>query len=1156
MAETDFIHLRVRSAYSLLDGATQVKALVKLAAARGVPALGISDPNLFGALEFAEACSGAGIQPVMGLALPVRAWPLAQGERLGPDGVLGLVAQDEAGWLNLMQLSSDVFLRPADGTDSPGCVPLERVLELAGGLIALTGGREGPLTWPLLAGDEGRAGQCLARLGEAFSGRLYVELQRHNHATELGTEAGLVRLAYDHDLPLVATNDVRYDVRERAPFQDILTCIKAGQRVGDAGRERLSPEHYLKTADEMGALFGDLPEALASTVEIARRCAVRPAPRAPILPRYVVQGDAVTADFTTDQQKAYENEQLKLQARAGLEARLAKRPMVADRKTYEDRLEFELEVIATMGFAGYFLIVADFIKWAKDNHVPVGPGRGSGAGSLVAYSLTITDLDPLRFGLLFERFLNPERVSMPDFDIDFCQDKREQVIGYVQGKYGADRVAQIITFGSLQARAAVRDVGRVKEMGYGRVDAIAKLIPNNPANPVTLAEAIKSEAELQTEMRQNPDSRELLEAAQQIEGLFRNASTHAAGVVIGDRPLVELVPLYQDPRSDLPATQWNMKWAEAGGLVKFDFLGLKTLTVIDRALGFLKEQGIDVDFDTVPFDDPATYALLRTGETSGVFQLESQGMRDTLRKMQANTLDDIIALISLYRPGPMANIEIYCDVKHGRKPADYMHPLLEPILKETQGVIVYQEQVMQIAQILSGYSLGEADLLRRAMGKKKPEEMAKQKARFAQGAQANGIDAALASAIFDKVEVFAGYGFNKSHAAAYAVVAYQTAWLKANHPVAFLAASMSLDIDDTDKLAGFVQEARSMKLEIVAPDINRSRADFSVEGNAIIYALGAVKTVGVGAMQKVVAARPDGGFASLHDVMELCDAGTFNKRSIETLAKAGVFDSLEPNRAMVVEAADRLTQHALLAAEDRKSSQASLFGESSPPPRVPLQDVAPWTTADSLASEFEALGLYLSGHPLSDIGATLSRRGILFIADMKARAGAGETTYRMAAQIRSRKERPNKRGERMAWLTVSDPTGEYEVMLLPEELAAARANGMLEVGTAVVMQVTARRLDEELRLTAARLSRLEDERLTRCKGLRVWMAPGADTAGLARVADTLRGVEAKDFGDLHIVLRLDDGREVEIKAKGQFPVDVPARRALKDARGVELVSEL
>jgi DNA polymerase III subunit alpha len=1156
MSGAQFIHLRVRSAYALLDGATPVKGLVKLAKARMLPALGISDPNLFGALEFAEACSEAGVQPIMGLALPVRAHTLKQGERAGPDSIIGLIAKDAAGWLNLMQLSSDLFLKPAGGGDVPGFVPLERVLERNEGLICLTGGREGPLTAPLLAGDRESAKALLQRLEVAFGDRLYIELQRHFHPEEQATEAGLVELAYDLGLPLVATNDVRYDLKDRAPFQDILTCIKNGERAGDASRLRPQPEHYLKTTEEMALLFADLPEALANSVEIAQRCAVRPVPRAPILPKYVEQGDALTADFTPEQQKAYENEQLKIQSRAGLEARLTKRPMVASREVYEARLEFELDVIANMGFAGYFLIVADFIRWAKENAVPVGPGRGSGAGSLVAYSLTITDLDPLQFGLLFERFLNPERVSMPDFDIDFCQDKRERVIDYVQAKYGSDRVAQIITFGSLQARAAVRDVGRVKEMGYGKVDAIAKLIPNNPAAPVTLAEAVKSEPELRELMRNDDDTRELLEAAQAIEGLYRNASTHAAGVVMGDRPLVELVPLYQDPRSDLPATQWNMKWAEIGGLVKFDFLGLKTLTVIDRALGFLREQGIEVDFDQVPFDDPVTYALLRTGETSGVFQLESQGMRDTLRKMQASTLDDIIALISLYRPGPMANIEIYCDVKHGRKAADYMHPLLEPILRETQGVIVYQEQVMQIAQVLSGYSLGEADLLRRAMGKKKPEEMAKQKARFIDGARDLGIDPALASAIFDKVEVFAGYGFNKSHAAAYAVIAYQTAWLKANHPVAFLAASMSLDIDDTDKLAGFVQEARNMKLAIVPPDVNRSKADFSVDGNAIVYALGAVKTVGVGAMEKLVAARPQGGFSSLHDVMEQCGAGTFNKRSIETLAKAGAFDSIEPNRAVVHEAAEMLTQHASLAAEDRASSQASLFGESSPPPRMPLPEIAPWTSNDSLTHEFSALGLYLSGHPLSDMATTLSKHGVVFLADLKGRAGAGETTVRMAGQLRAKKERPSKRGDKIAWLTLSDPTGEYEVMVLPEELMAAKVAKLLDVGASLVMQVTAKRIDEELKLTASRLSRLDDERITKCKGLKVWLAPGADTASLARVADALRGVEAKDFGDLHVVLRLGDGREVEIKAKGQFPVDVPARRALKDARGVELVAEL
>ncbi len=612
----------------------------------------------------------------------------------------------------------------------------------------------------------------------------------------------------------------------------------------------------------MRALFADLPEAIEQSIDIARRCAVRARTRKPILPRFnTKKGRDEAAELTA---QAEEGLRMRLKALGDNAA--------APKKDYEDRLKFELGVIIQMGFPGYFLIVADFIKWAKGKDIPVGPGRGSGAGSLVAWALTITDLDPLRFGLFFERFLNPERVSMPDFDIDFCQDRRGEVIDYVRDKYGADRVAQIITFGTLQARAVVRDVGRVMQVPFGQVDRLAKLIPANPADPVTLAKALEVEPRLKQARESEPEVAELIDVALQLEGLHRNASTHAAGIVIGDRPLHELVALYRDPRSEIPATQFNMKWVEPAGLVKFDFLGLKTLTVIDRALGFLRQRGIDLDLAQIGYEDEASYELMRAGQTFGVFQLEGQGMRDTLRKVRPTTLDDIIALISLYRPGPMKNIDHYANVKHGREDADYLHPSLQPILQETYGVIIYQEQVMQIAQTLSGYSLGEADLLRRAMGKKQPAEMAKQKSRFIDGAKARDVPEQRASYIFDLVEEFAGYGFNKSHAACYAVVAYQTAYLKANYPVEFTAASMSLDAGNTDKLAIFRQEAGRMGVEVLPPDINTSGADFTVEDGKVRYALGAVKNVGGQAMELVVAERAKNGkFQDILDFAERLD---------------------------------------------------------------------------------------------------------------------------------------------------------------------------------------------------------------------------------------------------------------------------------------------
>ena len=682
------------------------------------------------------------------------------------------------------------------------------------------------------------------------------EIQRHGTAEERRVEPELLKLAYKLDIPLVATNQCYFPAREDFEAHDALICIAEGRYIAEDDRRKLTPEHYFKPRAEMMALFADLPEALETTVEIARRCAFRPRTHPPILPQFTKTGAASKKAVN-----AAETEELCRQAREGLAERLRIIGLAEGHSEaeYRERLEFELGVIGKMKYSGYFLIVSDFIRWAKAHGIPVGPGRGSGAGSVVAWSLSITDLDPLRFGLLFERFLNPERVSMPDFDIDFCQDRRDEVIRYVQEKYGAGRVAQIITFGKLQARAVLRDVGRVLQMPYGQVDRLCKLVPNNPANPVTLEDAIDGEPKLQDERDNDPVVKRLLEIAQKLEGLYRHASTHAAGVVIGDRPLIDLVPLYRDPRSTLPVTQFNMKWVEPAGLVKFDFLGLKTLTVIQRALALIRERGIELDLATLGLDDRKTYELLARGDTVGVFQLESTGMRESLRRLKPDRFGDIIAMNSLYRPGPMDNIPTYINRKHGLEQVDYLHPLIEPVLQETYGVIIYQEQVMQIAQRLSSYTLGEADLLRRAMGKKIKAEMNKQKARFVSGAVKNGVDKGRADYIFELVAKFAGYGFNKSHAAAYALIAYHTAYLKANFPVEFLAATMSYDMANTDKLYMFVQEARRNKIAVLPPSLNASGVDFLPEDGAIRYCLAALKNFGRGAAEHIVAGREDIG---------------------------------------------------------------------------------------------------------------------------------------------------------------------------------------------------------------------------------------------------------------------------------------------------------
>jgi len=728
--KAEFIHLHVHSAYSLSEGAIAVERLKALCVGEKMPALAVTDTNnLFGALEIATSLADAGVQPIVGIQQAFRAadfsLPLSRGAR---HPSLVLLAQSEAGYGNLLKLTSEAFLSSA-AEDGP-CAALSRLEGRADGLICLTGGYDGPLDGLLREGRETEARMSLERLAALFPQRLYVEVQRHEERRAASAEAQLVDLAYALDVPLVATNEPYFTGPADYEAHDALLCIAEGAYVHQDDRRRVTPDHYFKPAHEMRALFADLPEAIENTVEIARRCAFRPRFRDPILPRFVEPGgrgeDAANAEAM----------ELERQAREGLKLRLKSIEPAASEEDYWARLKRELAIINKMGFPGYFLIVSDFIKWTKAEGIPVGPGRGSGAGSLVAWALTITDLDPLRFGLLFERFLNPERVSMPDFDIDFCQDRRDEVIRYVQKKYGADRVAHIITFGKLQARAVLRDVGRVLNMPFGQVDRICKLVPNNPANPVTLGEALETEPRLKEQRHKDEAVAALVEKALKLEGLYRHASTHAAGVVIGDRPLDELVPLYRDPRSQMAATQFNMKWVEPAGLVKFDFLGLKTLTVIDRAVRLAADRGVNLDMNAAPLDDKATFKMLGEGNATGVFQLESAGMRSTLRSMKPDTLEDIIALVSLYRPGPMENIPAYIERKQGLQEPDYLHPMLEGVLKETYGVIIYQEQVMQIAQILSGYSLGEADLLRRAMGKKKKAEMDKQRKRFVEGATA------------------------------------------------------------------------------------------------------------------------------------------------------------------------------------------------------------------------------------------------------------------------------------------------------------------------------------------------------------------------------------------------------------------------------------
>ena len=1147
-----FVHLHVHSAYSLSEGAIRPDKLASLAKDNGMPAVALTDSaNMFGALEFAEYCAKKGVQPIMGCRLFLTRAEADPDRpdiaRQNPDPLVGL-AMDAAGLENLQKLSSKGYLR--DDPSGRPAITLDLLREHAQGVFLLTGGTLGPIARLIGDGRRDVAARMLDALREAFPDRLAVELHRHGLPQEKAIESGLLALAQPRGLPIVAANDVYFAKREMYEAHDALLCIAEGRTMAERERRRVTPEHWFKPAATMRDLFADLPDACDNPLAIARMCAVMAESKKPELPICPKVKEGMT-----------EAETVRSMAVEGLERRLdamAPAPDEAKRKVYRDRLDYELGVIEKMGFPGYFLIVADFIQWAKAQTppIPVGPGRGSGAGSVAAWALQITDLDPLRFGLLFERFLNPERVSMPDFDIDFCQDRRDEVIQYVVREYGADRVAQIITFGKLQAKAAVRDVGRVLGMPYGQVDKIASLIPFNPAKPVTLAQAIEGEPRLQ-EMRDNDEQvARLLDIAQQVEGLYRNASTHAAGVVIGRKPLIEIVPLYRDPRSPMLVTQYSMKYAEAASLVKFDFLGLKTLTVIERALRILREQGVEVDISAIPLDDAKTYAMLAKGDAAGVFQFEGQGMRDCLRQMRASRFEDLVAAVALYRPGPMANIPAYCARKLGEA-WEPPHPAIMHILQETYGIMVYQEQVMQIAQDLAGYSLGAADLLRRAMGKKIREEMVKQRAIFCEGATARGVEPEKAGEIFDLMERFADYGFNKSHAAAYALVSYQTAWLKANHTVAFLAASMTLDMSNTDKLAGHMQEAARLGIPVLPPDINRSRAEFRVETTedgkeAIRFALSAVKRVGEGAMRDLVKARDEGGpFASLADLAARVDPQLLNKMQIENLARAGAFESLEKNRAKVMAGAETILRRAQASAEERGSGQIGLFGADSQrnePLRLP--EVPDWPLLERLAHESEAVGFHLSAHPLDTYRKALQRLGVTSSAHIADRARAGSARLKLAGTVVNAKERTTKTGSRMAWVRLSDPQGSYEVTCFSEVLN--RSRDLLVEGNAVLVSAEARMEGEALRLTANEVESLEKAASGAGGGVRLWLE---QTEAVEHIRAILTR-EGRGRGRVVLVPRTGPGQEVEVALPGGFNIGPRVMQAMKVLPGVSAVEEI
>ena len=1097
MTSTRFVHLRLHTEYSLIDGLVDVKALVKRCAALGMPAVAVTDhANLFALVKFFKAAQSSGIKPIAGAdvllyneAEPAAAFPLT------------LFVQNETGYRTLTRLISRAY-RENQHQGVPQLMTewLENHNE---GLIALSGARQGQIGRAILSGNKDEARRLGEHWASVLEDRFYLELQRTGRPQEEAYIAGAIELALEMNLPVVATNDVRFLASEDFEAHEARVCIHQGRVLDDPRRPRdYTDQQSFKRPEEMTALFADIPEALENTVEIARRCNLTLTLDQNFLPSFPVPAGMTSADYFAEE------------SRKGLRQRLATRPPVGKgsldelHRAYAERLELEISVINQMDFPGYFLIVADFIQWAKNHGIPVGPGRGSGAGSLVAYALKITDLDPIEFELLFERFLNPERVSMPDFDVDFCMERRDEVIDYVAKTYGRDRVSQIITYGSMAAKAVVRDVGRVLGHPYGFVDRIAKLIPFELG--ITLDKALQDSEDLKKLYESDEEVRALIDLAQSLEGLTRNAGKHAGGVVIAPSDLTDFSPLYCEAGGDNLVTQFDKDDVEAVGLVKFDFLGLRTLTIIDWALETINRQRADrgeaaIDISLIPLNDPATYDLLKSCQTTAVFQLESRGMKDLIKRLRPDCFEDIIALVALFRPGPLQSgmVDDYINVKHGKQKAEFPHPILEPILRPTNGVIVYQEQVMKIAQDMAGYTLGGADLLRRAMGKKKPEEMAKQREIFVTGATGLGIDEKISGYIFDLMEKFAGYGFNKSHSAAYALVSYQTAWLKAHFPSGFMAAVLSSDMDKTDKVVVFIEECRQMKLELRPPDINHSEFRFTaLDNGSIQYGLGAIKGVGESAINEILEERRKNGvFADLCDLCRRIDTRKANRRVLEALIRAGALDSIDPNRAdHMAELTDALKaaeQHGAMAA----SGQNDLFGLLD----MPTEETAPsgklqagfWSEEERLNHEKSTLGLYLTGHPIgrfeNDIVHFITDR-LGPLSERHDRSGSPEGTYGRRQEIKAvvaglvveLRTKQNKNGKRMGFATLDDRTGRLEVAVFSE--AFDRFREYLVKDTLLVAEGNLSWDDfaGQLRLSAEKLMSMDQARVAFAKRVMLW----------------------------------------------------------------------
>ncbi len=1031
----NFVHLTNKTEYSLSEGAITINRIAELCESFRMPAVGITDTNnMFGALEFSDKISSYGVQPLIGCNIKINIpteYKLDLSQLDDKFFFLNLFAKNLKGYQNLLELSSLCYTKHTTNN----AINLSDIYNKKDGLIVLTGGRNN-LIYPILnSGKSTIADQFIQNLKEKFNDNLYVEIQRLGNSNKKNENA-LLNLAYDHSLPLVATNEVYFESPDYYEAHDALSCIEKKQFVSQLDRYRFSDQHYFKSIDEMESLFNDLPEALSNTIEISRRCSFRPEVKAPILPVFIKD----TENSEKDLLRKISNEGLEKRVVQTLKMKKIENQDEENqlRNEYQKRLDNELDIIINMKYEGYFLIVADFIKWAKNNNIPVGPGRGSGAGSLVAWCLEITDLDPIHFGLIFERFLNPERVSLPDFDIDFCRDRRDEVLNYVYEKYGKDHVAQIITFGKLQARAVLRDIGRVLGIPYGQVDYLTKLIPFDPSRQLSLQEYIDDEPKLTEEANKNPKIKKLLSIALKLEGLKRHASIHAAGVVISKDIIYKDVPLYSDPDTNIFLTQFDMKWVESAGLVKFDFLGLKTLTLINNCVELVNRYK-KFQISEIDLTDTKTFELLGTGETTGIFQLESPGMKDTLKNLKPDKFEDIIALVALYRPGPMANIPTYIERKHGREKLDYVHPLLENLLEETYGVIIYQEQVMGVARELSGYSDGEADLLRRAMGKKIQKEMTAQKKRFVEGCISKGLKDNEANNIFELLSKFADYGFNKSHAAAYALIAFQTAYLKKHYPIEFFAASMSLDINNTDKLAIFQQELDRMKIPLIAPDVNKSSSYFVREGEGISYALGAIKNVGIEAIKELEEERnKNGRFKNFDDFLTRVSSSVSNKKTLEALSCSGSFDSFNIKREHIFNECPEIIKHLKNFHDKNNSNQEDIFGEDSKF-EYKFSSKERWSEETKLMKEFEILGFYLSGHPLNQFLNKVSKLDIKNFETIKMnKSFHNEKNVLLAGTLLSKKEKRSARGNAYAFLNFSDLSSIYELIIFENNLRKYR----------------------------------------------------------------------------------------------------------------------